>query len=204
MYAACIIETRLIDLRPVIKRHFDYLQGFQLYLFTTEANKNYFQSQVNEFNGIVCTFKGERFTETLYNQLLTSVEFWEIFTNYKRVLVFQHDSGLLRKGIENYYEWDYIGSPWKFQKHGGNGGLSLRNPKLMKDICEKYRWHESLGNEDVFFCNIMNRGFGKLAPRVICSEFSCETIFALNTLGWHNIHRYLKPEQVEQILNQKH
>lgn len=203
MYAACIVETRMMDLREVVKRHFDYLpQGWQLYVFTTPTNKNFYELQLPQAK--VCTFNGDKYTEKLYNELLTTSDFWEVFKDFNRVLIFQHDSGLLREGIENYLEWDYVGAPIKKIPNCYNGGLSLRNPALMLDICSKYRWHPNLGNEDVFFCNIMNRGFGKLAPRVVCSEFSCETIFALNTLGWHNIYRYLKPEQVTQILNQKH
>jgi hypothetical protein len=72
-----------------------------------------------------------------YNALLTSKEFWQKFEKFDRVLIFQHDSKLLRTGIEEFLEWDYVGAPWKFQEHGGNGGLSIRNPRTMIEIIER-------------------------------------------------------------------
>jgi hypothetical protein len=137
-----------------------------------------------------------------YNVLLTTKAFWEIF-KADRVLIFQHDSRLLRTGIEQFYEFDYVGAPWKFQSTGGNGGLSLRNPKTMSKILTFYSWnYNHHGNEDVFFSNHINLVGGNLGNHYICSEFSCETIFKLGTLGCHAIEKYLNHSEVEQILNQ--
>lgn len=138
-----------------------------------------------------------------YNKLLTSISFWESLLDYDRVLIFQHDSALLKKGIEKFKKWDYIGAPWKFQEHGGNGGLSLRNPKAMVECIKKQQWNPSLGNEDVYFCNLLVKmPEFKLADRNACRKFSCETIFQLGTLGYHAIEKYLTEDQVEKIKHQ--
>jgi hypothetical protein len=144
-----------------------------------------------------------------YNKLLTSLEFWKDLEKYERVLIFQHDSGLLKEGIESFLFYDYIGAPWKFQEHGGNGGLSLRNPKAMIEVIRTFSYGgQSLsGNEDVWFCNMLmsaKERFDKynLAPREVCERFSCESIFQMNTLGYHAIDKYLTQDEVTKILTQ--
>lgn len=138
-----------------------------------------------------------------YNQLLTSSRFWNELVRYDRILIFQHDSTLLRNGIEEFLEYDYVGAPWKFQEHGGNGGLSIRNPKAMLACIQKQLWNPKLGNEDVYFSNLLkDMPEFKLAPRDVCSKFSCESIFQLGTLGYHAIEKYLTEEEVNQIKRQ--
>lgn len=135
-----------------------------------------------------------------YNKLLTSKRFWRNMPD--KVLIFQHDSMLLREGIEEFLEWDYVGAPWQFQEHGGNGGLSLRDSKAMMTVLDKFEWDNTQGNEDVFFCNRLKELGMKLAPREVCSKFSCESIFQLRTLGAHAIDKWLTPIECLAITNQ--
>lgn len=138
-----------------------------------------------------------------YNRLLTNIGFWKNYLYFDRVLIFQHDSMLLREGIEEFLEYDYVGAPWKFQQHGGNGGLSIRNPKAMLACIKKQSWNPKLGNEDVYFSNLLNDMIEfKLAPRDVCSRFSCESIFQLGTLGYHAPEKYLTTEEVQKIKTQ--
>lgn len=140
-----------------------------------------------------------------YNRILTNYEFWESLP-FEKILICQHDSGLLRIGIEKFLNFDYVGSPFAFQYHGGNGGLSIRSKSIMKFICQStpvYCGEQMHGNEDVFFSNIMHdKKMGVLAPKNICDEFSVESIFKLGTLGYHAIQKYHAPEKCEEILNQ--
>lgn len=137
------------------------------------------------------------------NFVMTKKEFWEKFFEYDRVLIFQHDSGLLKRGIENFLAWDYVGAPWKFQQHGGNGGLSIRNPRAMADVCEKVPYdHKQHGNEDVYFVNHLPLLNCSVAPREVCETFAVESIYRLNTLGYHAIDRYLLPHECANILSQ--
>lgn len=178
---AIIIENRLgIDqIRDVAMKHFEFLDNtWDFRLLKTKVR-----------------------TLAEYNQLLTSPKFWESI-KYERVLIFQHDSELLRKGIDSFLEYDYIGAPWKFQEKGGNGGLSLRNPEVMFEVTKAFPYNPGLGYEDVYFSNHIEKVGGKLAPREACSEFSCETIFKLGTLGAHAIDKYFTKEECEQIRNQ--
>lgn len=198
--AAVITETRpLPNLKQVIENHLKFLPDYTvLYVFGSIA----VESIVDEMN---IPYKFIRvdgvINESEYNKLLTSTTFWNLISE-ENILIFQHDSELLREGIECFIGLPYVGAPWKFQDYGGNGGLSLRSKKLMTSICESYKYDQSIdGNEDIFFSNKMIfKGFN--SRRVDNSEFSCETIFQLGTLGCHAIDRYLTKEQCEQIRNQ--
>jgi hypothetical protein len=149
MYAAVIVESREINnIQSIINRHMDKLPGFDLVIFHGLDIRNLHE----------------------YNYLLTSIMFWNELTSYKRVLIFQHDTGLF-KGIDDFLEWDYIGAPWQFQDFGGNGGLSIRNPQAMIDTIIQKPYSSNYGNEDIYFSYYL---IGKMAPRSECEKFSVE------------------------------
>ncbi len=142
-------------------------------------------------------------SEADYNKFMTSREFWESLP-FDWVLIFQHDSELLRTGIDGFLGYSYVGAPWKWQQYGGNGGLSLRNVKSMLSAINALPYHGAAvhGNEDVWFCNALNYLGMNLAPRIICEMFSVESIFHLGTLGAHAIDKYLTVEECKQIRGQ--
>lgn len=144
-----------------------------------------------------------------YNNFLTSVAFWKPLQEFDRVLLFQHDTKILRLGIEDFLEYDYVGAPWKADapwarkdRAGGNGGLSLRNPKKALNLILEEPYAARYGNEDVYFTHRLERVGGVVAPYEVCSLFSCETEFKLGTLGFHAILKHLTPHEVEQIIEQ--
>lgn len=137
--------------------------------------------------------------ENEYNKLLTSMWFWEQIP-YDKCLIFQHDSEIFRPWDTKFEQFDYIGAPWKFQRHGGNGGLSWRSVAAMKHCINKQPWLPHLGNEDIYFSNLLKNSTDfKLADRQTCSEFSCETILQPGTFGAHAIDKWLTPEQCETL-----
>jgi hypothetical protein len=178
-YAAIIIDNRVDIAKKAIEEHKRFIpKGWQI---------------IN----IVPNYK----TMIDYNKLLTNPSFWD-HIEYDRVLIFQHDSGLLKSGIEEFLQWDYIGA-W-IEKIPGcmNGGLSIRNPKVMYEICVKhpYRGMQLDGNEDIYFCNRMNELGYKLPDKETCNKFSVETEFEFGSLGYHAIDKYHKSYKL--ILNQ--
>lgn len=200
-YGVLLIETRPeVNLQEVADRHMNFLpESWGLTIIGSKENE---QVPCGAMNRIHVNVKD--FTVGILNKWLTSPYFWSLIP-HEKILVIQPDSQLLRKGIEEFLEWDYIGAPWKLSHFGGNGGLSLRTVEVMKTICEKniYGGEGVHGNEDIFFSNIMNQhGIGKLAPRYICEKFSCESIFKLGTLGEHAANKYVSPEEYNQILTQ--
>ena len=192
MNGLILVETRRLDFDP-IEKHLPFLKGFEPLVFCSEYN-------ISQYRGKYNTVKVTVNSLDQYNQLLTSYDFWKQIP-YEKVLICQHDSGLLRTGIEFFYEWDYVGAPWWFQKYGANGGLSLRTVKAMQDITKHYTW--TGGNEDIFFSNIIhNSNVFKLAPPETCKLFAVETVFSMGSLGYHAINKHLSDTQVNKILNQ--
>jgi hypothetical protein len=179
-YGAVIVENRGIDVDGIINRHLKFLPDWKVIHINNPEIK----------------------TQNDYNNFLTSKEFYDLIP-FDKFLIFQHDSGLLRKGIEDFLEWDYIGAPWKFQEHGGNGGLSWRSKKAMLECIMQLPWNPTLGHEDVYFSNLLRRipNF-KLAPREICEKFSCESIYTEGTLGYHAIDKYLTEKECIKIKTQ--
>jgi len=81
-----------------------------------------------------------------YNRLMLSKNFYERFSDYKYILIYQLDCYVFRDELYNwcYKDYDYIGAPWfnKFKSYEdgtdlwkvGNGGLSLRKTKTFIDV----------------------------------------------------------------------
>lgn len=203
-YALVILETRdLVGLCPVIDNHLKFTpKDWDLVVFGSAQNEQTLEKNYPKaiHYDVACT----NLTADKYNQILTSKYFWEFLLPYDRVLIFQHDSKLLREGIEQFIKWDYIGAPWgHFNLIGGNGGLSIRNPQKMLEVVMKYKYHAPAhGNEDVYFCKHLPMVGAKIAPRDIAMQFSVETIFFPKPIGIHAADKHLKKEEYESIIKQ--
>lgn len=180
-YGALIIENRF-DVKETINRHAKFLpQGWEIV--------HYCGSEIKTAND--------------YNKLLTSIEFWKAVP-FDKVLIFQHDSGLLRRGIQEFLGYDFIGAPlYHIDFPCMNGGLSLRSKEAMIECVTQLPWNPSLGNEDIYFCNLLKRMPNMNLPtKEVAQKFSVETIYSEGSLGYHAIDKYLTEEQCNTILNQ--
>lgn len=178
----------IIDNRPskklskIIDNHMDYLPGWHL--------RHFDNIQINSPQD--------------YNNLLTNHDFWTTL-NYDKVLIFQHDSGILKEIPDGFLEFNYVGAPWKSNapwntkdRRGGNGGISIRDVKAHATFTQYNNYHAGLGNEDVYFShNLFN-----VAPYEVCSKFGVETEFKLGTCTYHAIDKHLTVDQCNQIYNQ--
>jgi hypothetical protein len=200
--SAVIVDTRNdISLIDIINNHMKHLDSeWKLTIFCGLRNSHFLKKAFSEAK--IISLGSDRITIDQYNALLTSEYFWKQIEGEK-VLIFQADSMLLRKGIDDFLQYDYVGAPWMFQENGGNGGLSLRTKQAMLDIIKikPFVPHKD-GNEDIYFCNNMHIVSNNMAPREVCFKFSVETIYHLGTLGYHSISRYHSPEKCNQIINQ--
>ena len=180
---AVIVENRDIDVPSIIERHKKFLpESWEVIHISDDSVK----------------------TRHDYNKLLTTRSFWEKIP-FDKVLIFQWDSGLLRKGIEDFLYWDFIGAPWNWRESGGNGGLSLRTKDTMLKIIDHAAFDQAVSegyNEDIYFCDNIEKIGGKLAPRSVCEVFNVKTVYKIGTLGYHAIDKFHSPEQIETIINQ--
>lgn len=147
-------------------------------------------------------FKVKRFNKEFfssietYNQLCKRWEFYDSFSDYQYMLMYQLDCWVFSDDI-NYFislEYDYFGAPWfkiDYEKNTaapeqcGNGGFSLRRIDKFIEVCKK---HESEADnteipEDVFFSKNCADEI-KTCPVNVGAEFSFEAgaswLFKLN------------------------
>ena len=198
---AIIVETRPIPhLVNIIRSHFKFLpEHTDLAIFYGDKTAYL----IKKLKPIISIKIKDDFHRVSYNLLLTSPTFWGNFLLWDKVLIFQSDSMILREGIEEFYKYDYIGASWKWtDEYAGNGGLSLRNPSVMFDICRNFHNIQEL-NEDHFIVKTMHENkIGNLAPIEVADKFSCEAKFILGTWGYHAIDAWLSKEECKQIRNQ--
>lgn len=197
MNTAMIIETRNIPkLQTIIESHLKMLPSdWKCIVYCGRTNIKTVNSK------IPVEFRKLHNNNPDINKLLTDKSFL-IDIGVDKLLMFQHDTDILSTNIRDFEEWDYVGAPWSWANDapGGNGGLSVRSIKAMLDTIENVSYDSTEINEDVYYSRNL---IGKIAPRSVCDKFSCESVFALNTYGYHAIERYLTHSQCEQIKNQK-
>lgn len=99
-----------------------------------------------------------------YNAMMLSISFYEMFKEYRYILLYQLDAYVFEDTLDYYVKlgYDYIGAPWiKGAKYildnhlellnVGNGGLSLRNVKKTIDLLSLHIEIDFSQNEDLFF-----------------------------------------------------
>lgn len=99
-----------------------------------------FQADFQHFRGVeIFFFEDHYFTYPKgYNSLLLSKKFYQNFSSFRNILIYQLDCLICDSSRANLLEsnWDYIGAPWAKNYHTkpgvefegvGNGGFSLRN-----------------------------------------------------------------------------
>lgn len=128
----------------------------------------------------------ERFDDSYFNsyadysKLCKSYDFYNRFSDYKYILIYQLDCLIFRDDIDYWCDkdYDYIGAPiilnnlnWDFIPIVGNGGFSLRKVEYFKSITdpngefrkkydsvlEKHKKKEKYEEfEDLYFCEFVN------------------------------------------------
>lgn len=202
---AGIVETRCLQgIRQLVDNHLNYLpHGTQIVFFHSPDNYEYLRKELKGCDIKYINISASSLTASDYNKLLTRVDFWKMF-DAEKILIFQHDTKLLRAGIESFYHLDFVGAPlYHIPFPCMNGGLSLRDKEAMIRVCSLYKYDESKdGNEDIFFCKKLWELSGKLPTRAEADLFACETIEKYGTLGVHAIEKWFDKYIVIKILTQ--
>lgn len=215
-----IIEPRCHENLPgVIMNFMSKLNKYSFTLYCSKENENYLFGKVP--NKVLSKLKRIVFTEgniniSDYNSIMVNPIFWNSFKS-KRVLIFQTDTCLFHSNIEKFLKYTYIGAPWPqkaqdnwiFNTHliCGNGGLSLRDPIAMKEICEnkeKYNKFPEKYNkfpEDIYFSMNLYSDTSFILPQSIkeASEFSSEIILDYECFGSHSVYKYNSYENLKSL-----
>lgn len=147
----------------------------------------------------------ENRTREEYNELLTSESFWDLFMSHEHVLLFQTDT-LIRKPVDTeMFKYAYVGAPWGWYPNGskslvGNGGFSLRNVKVMKDVCNKHKYDPITDTaEDVYFSKHVP--LYMLPNPELARAFAVEHIPHHDPCGLHQAWRFHKTQDLAKLLN---
>lgn len=150
----------------------------------------------------------------IYSDMMTKESFWKMFKG-KKLLIYQEDSCIFYNNIDDFLDWDYIGSPWCKKKELikydssqiGNGGFSLRTKSVMMHICKNYPIeNEPITNdvkmyiktfnfknipEDKYFSQVMNREkIGKIADWQSGVNFCVESFGISKSFAGHQFWIY--------------
>jgi len=191
-------------------------------LYTSEKSHPYYEKVLSRICDVVVykMLDIHTFHIDIYNTLLKSESFWDTI-EYEKCLIIQNDGILLRKGIDDFMDFDYVGAPWidcetnTYIKQKinpqlvGNGGLSLRNVEAMRLICREHddEKHTLFYNniceipEDVWITKYLVELNYKLPTHKRASYFSSEEILNMKSLGVHKLWAYQSPENVTMYLD---
>jgi hypothetical protein len=191
-YFAVIVEPRIDEnIETIIKTVMYYLEDsckkWGLQIFHGTKNVEQILNITKNWNNVyLVNLSKDNLTKREYNDMMMTTDFWNKVKG-KKILSFQNDSILLKGGIDQFLEYDYIGAPWIKPKEGyfvGNGGLSLRNKDKMIEICTLNDDKSNIPQEDIFFVkNLKGEG---VADVETAHNFSMEDIFSENAMGLHN------------------
>ena len=204
LLSVAIVEPREHELLPYVLYNMAHIYGgtdVSLYIFHGNKNIDYLNSIIKDWTNVqLINLDVDNLTINDYNILLTSKSFYDNFKS-KYVLIFQTDSIIRRKIDQDFFNYDYVGAPWKGNCKAcvGNGGFSLRKVESMKHICENYV--NTYGNEDLFFANELYKNNFSIPDRNTASRFSIEMTFNEDPCGFHAIDKYHSRDKIKSLFN---
>jgi hypothetical protein len=151
-----------------------------------------------------------------YNKLMLSPAFWASLKDRQRVLIFQPDTLLLRNTVLDFMNERFVGAPWARSWHYGtgpeegppvgpecyvgNGGLSLREPRLMAAACRHPQIASRRGQvpEDIALARLL--GPGRTAHPLRARRFAVEGCPFAVPMGVHKAWRHLDAFHLQEML----
>lgn len=153
-----------------------------------------------------------------YNLMMKDNSFWENVKSLgcEKCLLIQDDGFLVKPGVEEYLEYDWVGAPWPRTKNlidigvtsfVGNGGLSIRNIQYMIDItmdessCKNILFNYNIQPipEDVYFSIEIAKKNGNVPTEEKAKDFASEMILFKNSIGIHKPWGYFKLEDIIEM-----
>ena len=138
------------------------------------------------------------------NAMIQTPEFWGQFRNFHKVLMFGTDTGIKQNTILRFMHFDYIGARWYHNPLGndkiyqGNGGFSLRNPRLMEELLRRFPPPKDNYPDDLWVVGMIHKEFphARMPLPWECELFSTETKDIGGSLGFHDVDTYF-PDAVD-------
>ena len=215
---ALLIEPRCHPaLEHVVRNAMHFLgEGWQLQIFHGTENEAFLREafSADELRDVqLISLEVDNLSPLAHNELMCTHWLWQRAAA-EHVLIFQTDALLLRRGVDEFLRWDYIGAPWRTDDlwcvgkphlmEAGNGGLSLRSRARTLETLDRFGYSRGQ-SEDVFYVEHLPKAGGKLAPRAEATRFAVESDWAAEydetpPLGFHAAYRWLTSEQMLKLL----
>jgi glycosyltransferase involved in cell wall biosynthesis len=199
-----IVEPRCHSHLKYILWNFASIYGntdVNLYIFHGTLNKEFVENIIKDWRNVILVNMGvKNLTWQEYSYKLTTYEFWNTIKT-EHCLIFQTDALIFKKIPEKYFKYDFVGAPLRTNNarlYLQNGGLSLRNIEVMKNITKEagpeFPTHNN--GEDLYFsCRIKN------VPQFVESvEFCVETYFTKDPIGVHKPWPYNSIENLKDLI----
>ena len=198
---AVLVDTRCLpNFEFVIRQVGRFLDDtWSMTIFTGNLNYDYVKEICNQIGNIsVINLNIDSMTINDYNNMLLTESFWNRI-NAEHILIFQGDSLLLRHGINDYLDYDYVGAPWPHDSFTtvGNGGLSLRRKSAIIRVFKEYDISQAPLElkpefldqvpEDVYFSYGLTYLQGNVPSWEEAMKFSVESIPYDNPIGMHQM-----------------
>jgi len=198
---AVLIDTRCLpNFEFVIRQVGRFLDdSWSMMIFTGNLNYNYVKNICDKIGNInVVRINVDIFTINDYNNMLLNESFWHLI-KAEHILIFQGDSLLLKHGINDYLDYDYVGAPWPHNSPTviGNGGLSLRKKSFILKVFKEYSIDKApfymkpdfleQVPEDVYFSYGLTYLGGKVPSLEDAKKFSVESIPCDDPVGMHQM-----------------
>lgn len=209
-YEAVFIDFRVLPNIEFIIRNAIFKLGNEWSHTIVCGNTNYkyildIVKNINKHINII-KLDHDNLTHGEYSNLLTTEEFWNSLYGEK-ILIYQEDSIIFNKNIDDFYKYDFIGAP--FQKNSndtpncvGNGGFSFRTKLKMIEVIKRVNLKDTKVNsttinymklkgleyppEDVYFSkNMQEYNIGDVASWDEAYKFSSEQIFNPHSFAGH-------------------
>jgi len=140
---------------------------------------------------------------------LASKWFWMQLEPAEHMLLFQSDSILCANSgrqVEDFFEYDFVGAPHPFFPGAFNGGLSLRNVSLSRQVVDTWNIADDVDSgtglglyDDLWFWDKMKDLGGRFPTGEKASEFAVDFIWAEKPLGFHGLGKGPQKERAEEI-----
>lgn len=116
------------------------------------------------------------------------------------MLNFQTDSILCANSVrkvEDFFGYDFVGAWHPWVEGAFNGGLSLRNVSLARQVVERYNIDDDVDTkgsgdgifEDVWFCRKMRELGGRFPDEETASGFAVDLVWGERPLGYHGVNK---------------
>lgn len=207
--AVVIVEPRIHpNLQFLIHNVAYYARDWAIIIVCSEKNKKYIEAVIDQHKNDITLLplfdpSGNREQARQdYNALLKSEKFYEAIP-CENMMIIQTDAYLRRHVPDTITKWDFVGSPFSWDRDHQGGGLTFRKKSVFLDICRKS--NRIIQSEDCF-ASASIQDFGYKMPKwEEALRYFCESVLFAQTVGVHQWWTFLRnvkgSAQCEQIFH---